>query len=419
MISLQLYNAFTPETKVLKKDFRSFSSRLPDLWKKFTSRQQGFYEIIDDASLLNDILAYRDQVRGRYTHIVILGIGGSALGAKALRESLCEKGQSPTLHILDNVDPDFLSSIETQIPLSQTLFLVISKSGGTTETMAQYFHFREKVKKSGLPLKEHFTFITGKDSFLHQIGQKENFPCFFVPENVGGRFSVLTAVGLVPAALIGIDIEALLRGAQTLKKQFVSLDFEENQPFQLAVLQYIFEQKSYTNNVLMPYGNKLKTFSEWYAQLLAESTGKENKDGENVGLALFPALGATDQHSQLQLYSEGPRDKFLIFMKIENFAHDVPIPVPGDMEKFSFLREVSFAHLLHTELAGTCDALREKGVPQITIHVPEVSAEVLGELFFLFQGATAFLGELMQINAFNQPGVERSKVLTKKYLQGD
>lgn len=231
---------------------------------------------------------------------------------------------------------------------------------------------------------------------------------------------MLTAVGLLPAKLIGLNVEELLKGAREMRDAFQSESASENLPFQLATIQYLLSKKGKNINVLTPYAQKLIRLADWYRQLLAESIGKKlNNDGEEVFTGITPinALGATDQHSQSQLYNEGPNDKLHIFLKANNMGGDVAIPMLyPDEESLQYLKDVTFAKLIHTEMQGTIEALTQNDRPNITIEIEQVNERALGELFLLFEGATAFLGEFFNINAFDQPGVELSKQITKKLL---
>lgn len=373
-------------------------AKIHDYLDKIEARNQGFYKIVDDD--VSEILDFAKSVEGKYEDIVVLGIGGSALGTICLRQSLTHLHEAVELHVLDNIDPDYIAEIDDILDYSKTLFIVISKSGGTPETLSQYFYFREKC--------DNFVFITGPTGLLRETGEKEGIKMFDVPENVGGRFSVLTVVGLLPAALIGIDIRALLDGAKEMRDKFLSVNLEENLPFQIAQMQFLHSGKGRNMTVMMPYSQRLIRFSDWYAQLLAESIGKSRE----VGLTPVSALGVTDQHSQSQLYMDGPDDKFFILIKVENLGPKVLIP--GD--EVDYLKGVSFNKLMHTEQKGTTDALTHNKKPNITVNVPEVNEYNLGALFMLFEGATAFLGEFYGINAFDQPGVELSKKFTKKLL---
>ncbi len=385
--------------------------------KAVKSREQGFYEIIDDKKTISDVKSFAKKVRGKYSDIVVLGIGGSALGIICLQQSLkhlfeneLKKSKIPKLHVLDNIDPNLITELEDVIDYKKTLFIVISKSGCTPETVAQYFYFRAKANTHKLDPKKHFVFITDpKEGFLRQPANEEKIPSFAIPENVGGRFSVLTAVGLLPAALIGINIDKLLTGARVMRDQFLNKNFKKNLPFQLASIQYAQYKKGKTMNVLMPYAQKLSRFADWYRQLLAESIGKKfDNNGKvvNVGITPINALGVTDQHSQLQLYNEGPNDKLFILMEVEKLAPELKIPN----------QKLSFNKLLKIEQAATTQALTKNNRPNLTMKIYTINEENLGALFMLFESATAFLGEFFNINAFDQPGVELSKELTKKTL---
>lgn len=362
------------------------------------ARDQGFYKIVDNS--VDEILEYARSVEGKYDDIVVLGIGGSALGTICLQQSLKHLYRPKKLHVLDNIDPALMRELDDIVDYSRTLIIVISKSGGTPETLSQYFYFKEKC--------DNFVFITGKSGLLRETGEKEGVPMFDVPENVGGRFSVLTAVGLLPAALIGIDIKKLLEGARKMRDNFLSEELDKNLPFQIAQMQYEHGKKGRNMTVIMPYSQHLIKFADWYRQLLAESIGKT----PDVGLTPINALGVTDQHSQSQLYMDGPDDKFFILIKVEDLGQELMIP---DSE-VDYLKGVSFNKLMHTEQQGTTDALTHNKKPNITLNVPKVDEENLGALFMLFEGATAFLGEFYGINAFDQPGVELSKKLTKELL---
>lgn len=408
------------EHGVTEKDKEPYESKLSEYLNGIKGRDQGFYEVIFDKSMVEDIHAFSNSVQGTYSDIVILGIGGSALGMQTIRDSLTHLFASgeTQLHILDNIDPVLLRECVEAIDLEETLFIVISKSGGTPETLAQYALFRQLVEEDDLDPRDHFVFVTDPDKgFLREIANEEGIESFIVPPNVGGRFSALTDVGLLPASLIGVDIEALLDGACDMAELFLSEDPEANVPFRLAMIQHILGQKGKTNVVMMPYVQKLKTFSDWYAQLLAESTGKIDAHGNNVGLSPVSALGVTDQHSQLQLYTQGPSDKQFILIKSNDTGEVIEIPDLGDHEKVQMLKGVNFEQLLYTEMEATADTLTEEHRPTMTIEIDRVDPYHLGALMMLFEGATAFLGEMMEIDAFDQPGVERSKVLTREYLK--
>lgn len=413
MIKFDLENLFKLEEHGLNlEDFNAQGEKIPLYLEGIFSKEVGFYEILDDDETITKIKEYAASVEGKYEHIVVLGIGGSSLGTICLQKSLGHmfNQSNPTLHVLQNIDPDLISDLEDAIDYSKTLFIAISKSGGTAETLAEYFYFRKKIESMGLHPTEHFAFVTDPNvGWLREMSQKEEIPTFDIPPNVGGRFSVLTPVGLLPAALIGLDIDALIEGAKNQRQRFLSTNFDENLSFQLATIQYQMANQGKNINVMYPYSERLKSMSDWYAQLLAESIGKT----ENIGITPVSATGVTDQHSQSQLYMDGPFDKLIMFIKVEKFSKDLAI---GYEEEGHYLSQKTFNQLMHNALRGTADALTEKQKANMTIQVNEVSATTIGELFMLFEGSVAFLGEFYNINAFDQPGVELSKVLTKQYL---
>lgn len=405
MIELDLTNGISEEVLF------EHANKLEVYLELIHKRDQGFYKVIDDEEIVQQIEEFSAKNKGKYDHIIILGIGGSALGTICLRQSLkhlfrneLKTRKNPKIHVIDNVDPALIKELEDVIDYSKTLFITISKSGGTVETMSQYSYFSSQIKKNNLPLKDHIVVITGpSNNPLRSEAEKENLEIFDVPTNVGGRFSVLTIVGLLPAKLIGIDIKKLLNGAKKMRDSFSETTPEKNLPFQIAKIQYLLSQKGKTLNVMMPYSQKLISFADWFRQLLAESVGKEGK-----GITPINALGVTDQHSQLQLYMDGPNDKLFIFLEVKNLGPKIDIESPY---------KTTFGELMQIEKTATATALTKSGRPNITILVDSVSEETLGQLFLLFEGATAFLGEMMSINAFDQPGVELSKKLTKKALQ--
>ncbi len=417
-----------PAHGFLKSEAKRYAQELPGVLDLVKSRGQGFYETLDDQQVIDSIKNYAIGVQGKYRDVVILGIGGSALGAICLHQTLGDLfgervGDWPRLTVLDNIDPVLIFEFEKNVDLSSTLFLVITKSGETPETLAQYLYFRNRIDSWKLNWLEHFVFVTGPGKgLLRQVAAKNpNLPIFDIPENVGGRFSVLTVVGLLPAALIGIDIEKLIKGAKTQREYFLTTDFKKNMAFQLAIVQHSLYQRGKNITVMFPYAQKLLKLADWYRQLLAESIGKENdRAGQKVNVGITPviSLGVTDQHSQNQLYQEGPNDKFYIFMNVANPSADLNIPNPQTFGNgLEYLQGVTFGKLLKTEMEGTIDALLTKDRPIVRIIMESLDAENLGELLLFFEGSIAFLGELLNVDAFDQPGVELSKKLTKKLLK--
>jgi len=429
MVSVDFSNIFAvgPTYGLTKKQFESTKKHLKKHLDAFYTRDQHFHEIVDDRSAVKEVKKYALSVRGKYDHIVVLGIGGSALGTICLRKSLqhlyqheLPKQTLPRLHVLDNVDPTLVRDVQDVLNLKRTLFIVVSKSGKTPETLSHFLYFRNQILKKKLELKNHFVFITGsQDNPLRRIGSEEEIR-IMRHGPVGGRFAVLSSVGLLPAALIGIDVTGLLKGAREMRKLFTSESFEKNIPYQVATVQHLLAKKGKAVHVMMPYAQKLVSFADWYRQLLAESIGKErDRDGKmvNVGITPVKSLGATDQHSQTQLYNEGPHDKLIMFVRAKELGKKLAIPNPYKKEEsLAYLRGVSFNTLMDAEHQGTAQAFTKYKRPNLTISIGKVDAYHLGQLFMLFEGATAFLGEFLNIDAFNQPGVELAKVLTRDIL---
>lgn len=412
MLSLNLENLLKIDSKhgLSERELEKHKDSLKELIERVHEREQGFYKVIDDQAVVEKINNFANKVKDQYQYYVVLGIGGSSLGTICLKESL--KPDSP-LFVIDNIDPVMIRDLEHKIDITKTLFIVVTKSGGTPETLSQYFYFRDKCDREHLVADKHFVFITDPEKgLLREIANEEGIPTFDVPPSVGGRFSVLTAVGLLPAKLIGIDIEALLQGARTIRDKFLSEDILENLPLQIATIQHSLGSKGKIMTVMMPYAQRLIRLADWYRQLLAESIGKNG-----IGLTPINALGVTDQHSQSQLYMDGPNDKLIVFIESKDHGPELPIPnLKPDSPAVAFLNNVSFNKLLKTEKEGTAQALTKNDRPNFTINVDSVNEAALGELFMLFEGSVAFLGELYGINAFDQPGVELSKNLTKELL---
>lgn len=413
---------------VSRKDLTSSPQILKKYLTDIQSRNQGFLDLAESSDdLVKEILSYAWHVDGKFQHIVVLGIGGSALGVTALMNALKPHSfhnRLPQIHVLDNVDPELIAGLDRILPLPKTLFVVISKSGATPETIAQYLYYSEKMKKAvhGKSFREHFVIVTDANKgYLREEVSAQGYKSFPIPQNVGGRFSVLSAVGLLPAALVGIDIVKLLKGARKGVQNFLSSDAGLNQAYQLARTQYLLQQRRDTDiTVMMAYASALYSVADWYRQLLAESIGKaEDRNGKTVHTGLTPikALGVTDQHSQIQLYNEGPNDKFILFLSSKKFRSKVSIPrVDASAKDFSFLSGRTFADLMQAEQHATQMALSRYGRATGGIVLEKISEESLGELFVMLEGSIAFLGEMYDIDAYNQPGVELGKMLTKKMM---
>ena len=372
------------------------------------------------------------QCQGRFDTMMVLGIGGSALGNIALQGSLnpatwnllpAEKRKGPRIFVIDNVDPAyfgaFLDFCDTQPGgLGTTLFNVVSKSGETAETAAQFMVIRDQLSKAlGKDYGKNIVAVTDPaKGTMRQICEREGFTTLPVPDGVGGRFSVLSPVGLFSAAMCGIDIDALLTGAADIDKPCSNPDLLQNPAAMLAfLLVELGTAKGKTNHVLMPYSNSLYFLADWYRQLWAESLGKQ-KDlkGETVyaGFTPIKALGTTDQHSQVQLYREGPNDKVLGLMEVAQFERDVDIPRGLGVEAIQYLEGKKMSELLNAEKRATEYALVESQRPNYTIKFPRIDAYHVGQFINLWQITTAYAGLLLNIDAYDQPAVELGKQAT-------
>ena len=387
---------------------------------------QGWMDLpYNQGDVVERIEATAKRVAQEFEAFVVLGIGGSALGPLAVQQALnhlrynelpASKRPGPRLYVEDNIDPERMASLLDVIDLKKTCFNVITKSGGTAETMSQYLIILDALKKAvGEDYKRHIIVTTSeKKGFLIKIAQREGYETFYIPDGVGGRFSELCPVGLLAAAVTGIDIRGLLAGAKDMDARCGSADLFENVALFEAALMYIAMQKGANISVMMPYADSLKLMSDWYAQLWAESLGKNvTLSGKpvNVGQTPVKTLGVTDQHSQLQLYTEGPVDKVVTFLKVENFRAETPIPHGcDDIPTIAFLGGKSHNQLIEAERRGTEYALLRAGRMSQTITLPAVNAETVGQLLYFFELVTAYTGAMLEIDAFNQPGVEESKI---------
>jgi len=385
----------------------------------FASKSQAGYHFLalpDAKKVLAEIQGFAEEQKQLWKHIVVLGIGGSALGTIAVRDALISPfAKGPKLHVVDNIDPSHVADLMHSLPLKKTLFIVISKSGGTVEPMSLYGLFQALLKKK-FPndYHKHFVFVTDpKTGLLRKIAKKEGIRCFDVPPKIGGRFSVLTAVGLLPCALAGVDVVELLRGARQMREALKRAKGSSNVGLKLAAIQFLLDKKhGKPMTVLMPYSNRLFRMGDWYRQLLAESIGKKMSAGPTP----INALGTTDQHSQLQLYSDGPNNKFFLFMRVLKYQQDPTIETDTLPEPIDFLNGKKLSEVIDAAYQGTAEALQKRKRPHVTLEIPEVDARHLGGLFMLFEFQVALLGLFYKVNAFDQPGVEQSKQITKSLL---
>src|SRR5215213_8522977 len=419
---------------------QELSSRFPavqaEVRRRRAAGEYGFYKLVDQGPTVRTIRTFAEGLGQAHDHVLVLGIGGSALGAKALLNALRRPGWNelddegreffPRLTVLENVDPTSVSAALQRIDPRRVLVNVISKSGGTAETMAQYLVVRRWLEEAlGPASSRHLVFTTDPArGALREIAKEEHIATLDVPPDVGGRFSVLSPVGLLPAALVGIDIEALLAGAARAVKRSESDDLLQNPAALYAGLHWAADTSQGARvHVLMPYTDRLRELAEWYRQLWAESLGKRSdREGRTVHLGPTPvgAVGATDQHSQVQLFMEGPYDKAITFITVDDFGVEVKIPRPATVSgagpglppDLDYLPGHSLGDLLRAEYEATSAALAQMGRMNCTLRFPDLTAPTIGEAIMFFQLATGYAGAWYGIDPFDQPGVELGKRLT-------
>jgi len=372
----------------------------------------GYYTLPEQD--ISSILDYTNSIDSTIENIAVIGIGGSSLGAKAIYEFV-----KPTrrlqrkLYFFESTDPLNITTILSKLDLEKTHFLVISKSGHTVETFSIYKYIHSLQSDPSF-----YTFITDPGSPLEKYAQEINASVLYLPDNVGGRFSVLSSVGLVPLALSGIDIQALLDGAKVIKKSFFGAGYIQDTLLKKAVF-YARHHEKYHINCIFAYSETLKYFCEWYVQLWGESLGKQQRHSAfNVGLTPIGLIGPKDQHSFLQLIMEGTRDKSVTFIKIEDFQDDIIIPDLSlkHLESLDTLNNLPFSKLINMQCDSVIEALLDEDVPLDSICIPKVDEKNIGSLIYYYELLTSLVGELIDVNTYDQPGVEAGKIILKEKL---
>jgi glucose-6-phosphate isomerase len=426
-------DAVSEKHGVSDKDLKDLAPRIKTIHTQITAdRKAGrlrFRDLPYDEDMVAAVNKEVEHFRDRCEVLVVLGIGGSALGNIALQSALNpytynlmsdRTRTGPQLFVLDNVDPDQIKTVVDLITpkIKKTIVNVISKSGETAETASQFLLFRDLLQqKLGKKYKENILATTDpKGGTLRQIATAEGYRTLEVPDGVGGRFSVLSAVGLFSAGMCGIDVEAILNGAQAMDKRLKDGDVYKNPAALLAAIHYALDRKGKNISVIMPYATSLYYLGDWFRQLWAESLGK--KDGRQkknvfVGQTPVKALGTTDQHSQVQLYREGPFDKIITFLEVERFNQKLAIP--GGVKNapsLDYLEGQNFQTLINAEKLATEYALLESQRPTMTVLFPRITPETVGQFIYLYESAISYAGGLWDIDPYDQPAVELGKQAT-------
>ena len=426
-IKLDLSNYLSIE---LTADFRLYKDKVFNIISNLYSSKSnpitmtGWLNLPHNAEMFSKIndFSWKIVSEEKYEHVLVLGIGGSSLGAQALVEALntpiwnrLSKGKRKdylTIDFIDNLDPVIIRTVLNRLKLDKTLFLIISKGGSTIETIVPMLVLKEWA---GENFYNQCVFITTEGKgLLYELGKKNSVPVFGIPESVGGRYSVFSPVGLLPASLCGLDLNEIKAGLQHADMVCQSQDMKENIAAGIALCSFISYQVGKNILVLMPYSTCMKKFSDWFVQLWAESLGKAKK-----GSTPLSAIGATDQHSQLQLFSDGPNDKLISFIKINKHKRDITISdFSNEAQEFKSYTGKKVGQILNVELEATKRALTDNERSNFTLTLPELNEYYLSYLMYVLEIATAISGGLLGINPFDQPGVELSKKYIKESLSG-
>lgn len=390
---------------------------------------QRWMDLPDDTALADEIVAFANEVKDQYQDFILVGIGGSSLGAIATIQALAHpyrnllpegKRVGPRIFVLDNPDPEKIAATLDTVDLSKTLVNVVTKSGQTAETMANFLVVRDALIAAVGEERARRQIVATTDpesGLLRQLADQEGYRTFPVPPGVDGRQTVLSAVGMLPAALAGIDVHQLLAGAAAMRARCETGDIRENPAYLLAAISWLADQRHNKSMlVTMPYADALFGISDWFRQLWAESLGKKlSVDNEVVyaGQTPIKALGAIDQHSQIQLYTEGPNDKLIQLIAIGKYRDTVEIPNPPEsIPDLAYLKGGELGDLLDKERLATAWALARAERPNLTITTPVIDAFAVGEFFYMLELQTVMAGALYNVNPFGQPGVEAGKNAT-------
>lgn len=390
-----------------------FEATLKAYHDQLDSCETGFFHLPQNQELLNETKAVYEKFKHK-KYFIHVGIGGSALGPDMFLKSLGSK-KGVEFIFVNNIDPDDLHRQLAKVNIKDALIYIVSKSGTTAETVAAMSILASELNKAGISenyYKDYFVFCTDPTKGdLRKIASQWGVSALTIPSNIGGRFSVLTPVGFLPMLFAGIDAGRVLKGAAELQTKLT--DKTQGQEFfKLAAWVKDLHDKGIRQTVMMPYSSLLKEFSAWFVQLWAESLGKEGK-----GMTPVPAYGATDQHSQMQLFMEGPEDKTLFLIEVEKFEHDYPLSnnIPGD--SFKTLGPFSLATLMKAEFEGTLEALKESKRHVVHLKIPAVNEESLGQLILFSECLTVLMGKMLKVDPFNQPGVEAGKKYAYAWLK--
>jgi glucose-6-phosphate isomerase len=356
-----------------------------------------------------------------FEDVLILGTGGSSLGGKTLLSLRDPQHKSPRFHFLDNIDPNTFHNLFSTLSFEKTGVIAISKSGNTSETLMQLLICLQQwlVSFSHANLKDHFLIISEPhDNGIRNLAKVYQLPCLGHPTDIGGRFAVFTLVGMLPAMIANINVKALRLGArQVLASTLAAMKSQDCLPLQGALAHMALAKEGVTQTVLMPYIDRLTTFTLWFRQLWAESLGKRDAGNKGQGITPIQALGTVDQHSQLQLYLDGPRDKIFTVMTMDYKEDSFKVSLPSvGHPAVDLFQSKTMGDLMAAEQKATIDTLRHHHCPTRVIHLKNLDENTLGGLMMHYILETLAMAHLMDVNPFDQPAVEEGKILTQTYL---
>lgn len=375
-----------------------------------------------EESSLPEIKRLAQNLKNKYENFVVLGIGGSALGFRAVLQFLkgpfynLERRSQPRIFVLDNLDPAVVKKLDELLDFSRTGLIYTSKSGSTPETAASFIHFYKMYKEAGGNLQDIVIICDRRDNGINRIAKNLGCHLLHIPRDLPGRYSVLSSVGFLPAEIAGIDSQQLLAGARVVHQAVADAPAGQNAVFALGTSLYEHARRGRTIHVLFNYSSLLFEFGLWFMQLWAESLGKKlSATGEviNAGTTPLACLGATDQHSLLQLFKEGPDDKVYGFLKIGTFPTDIELTgeFPAEVE-YAYFAGHTMGEQLNIEELSTEMSLAGAGRPCYRITLKDISASTLGALFYFYEALVVYSAQLWRVNPFNQPGVEEGKNIT-------
>jgi len=429
IISVDIGHLINEEDKlnfISPSDFNAFETKYGNIFEDFQTslreKKSSLTLSFEEECSIPHVKSLAKNIAAKYENVLVLGIGGSALGARAIIHYLkgplynLIKQEHPRLFILDNLDPVLVKHYEAAIDIAKTLIIYVSKSGSTPETAALFIYFYNKFKAAGGDTADIVICCDPGDNGINHIAKSLGCNLLHIPHNLPGRYSVLSSVGFLPTEIVGIDSKQLLEGAQIMHQSIIDAKPQQNALFALGVSLFELALKGKSIHALFNYSSLLSEFGLWFVQLWAESLGKKQSlesDIVNAGTTPLTSLGATDQHSILQLFKEGPVDKVFGFIKISDVTEEITLPNEFSTEKeYFYFAGHTMQEQLHTEQLATEMSLVKDGKPCYSITLKDVTPKSLGGLFYFFEALVVFTASLWRVNPYDQPGVEEGKNIT-------